>query len=216
MIMKLKDIFTDKHLTQVFSVSDNDNENPFKWTIEPTDHVVVPYEEGHFILAAKQVFADRIVDCYVNLITPERISEIVFKLVGGKVVAENIYDQEATIVPSVASNCYGDYELYYAKENPQIGIDILKEGLTRSNNKTVIAEDLGYILRDEKRFEEAIQAFEISATPTPSSEYIYYELAQLYNQIGDKEKALEYQNKFQEINNGQKIKLDQLIDKYKT
>jgi tetratricopeptide (TPR) repeat protein len=195
--MKLKDIFEDKGSTKIFSVTDNDNDNPLNWTIEPTNFVVVPDGEGHFIILAKQLQADKTMDCFLELIAPERISEIVIKLKKDKVVSESIYDQESTVIPSVACDCFGDYELYYAKKDPQVGIDVLKDGLTKSKEKTAIAEDLGYILRDEERFEEAIEAFKISEQTTPSSEFIYQELSQLYGQVGQKEKELEYQNKFE-------------------
>jgi tetratricopeptide (TPR) repeat protein len=195
--MKLKDIFGEGLQAKIFTVTDDDNDNPLKWIIKPTDFVVVPDEEGHFIVSAKQVYANGTIDCFVDLIMPERTSEIVIKLNKGKVVVEDIYEQESTVIPSVACDGFGDYELYYAKENPQVGIDVLKEGLTKSKEKTAIAEDLGYILRDEERFEEAIEAFKISDQTTPSSEFIYQELSQLYGHVGQKEKEVEYQNKFE-------------------
>ena len=58
--------------------------------------------------------------------SPERSAEIVIKQnAKGQTKIENIYDQEKSIIPAIASNCFGDYELFYAKENPQVGIDIL-------------------------------------------------------------------------------------------
>ena len=73
-----------------------------------------------------------------------------------------------------------------------MGIRILRDGLNNSDRKCFIAEDLGYILRDEGRTEEAITAFRYSADEGPSSEFIYLELMQLYDEIGDAEKVEHY------------------------
>uniref|UniRef100_UPI00404B2401 tetratricopeptide repeat protein n=1 Tax=Flavobacterium sp. TaxID=239 RepID=UPI00404B2401 len=131
--------------------------------------------------------------------TPERIAEIVIKQnSNGQTILENIYDLEKSIIPAIASDCFGDYELFYAKENPQIGIDILKSGITKATNKNVVAEDLGYILRDEGRNEEAVEAFKISEENGPSSEYTFWELAGLYEQLGQIAKQAEYKQKYKD------------------
>ena len=198
--MKLKDIFSD-NITSVFVVTNQEDENELNWIIKPTDFDLLPEEENIYYVKALQVLADKTSDCYIGIMTPERIAETVVKREpSGQVVAESIYDQEESIIPAVASDCFGEYELYYAKENPQIGIDILKNALTKAININVVAEDLGFILRDEERFEEAIEAFKISEQNGPSSEYTYFELSRLYKRLGQKSLQLEYENKFK--NNG--------------
>jgi tetratricopeptide (TPR) repeat protein len=197
--MKVRDLFDNRLSTKVYNVTEEDSDDVLKWKIEPTDLELIPDEEGHYIVIAKQTLMDRTVECYIDLITPERIAENVIKLdTKSKVIVESIYDQENTVIPAVASDCFGIYELYYSKENPQIGIDILKAGMVKSDSKTVIAEDLGYIYRDEHRIDEAIDSFLISEKTNPSSEYIYQELAQLYEQLGNKAKEQEYQQKFKD------------------
>lgn len=196
--MKLKDIFNDIN-TKVFVVTDQDDDNELNWIIESTDFELLPEEENIYFVKAKQVFADTTTDCYIGVVTPERIAETVIKRnAKGETNAESIYDQEQTIIPAVASDCFGVYELYYAKENPQIGIDILKDGLTKATNKNVVAEDLGYILRDEGRIEEAIEAFKISEKYEPSSEYIYLELSKIYKELGQADEELKYKQKFKD------------------
>lgn len=196
--MKLKDIFNDIN-TKVFVVTDQNDDNELNWTIEPTDFELLPDEENLYFTKAKQVFSDKTSDCYIGIMTPERIAETVIKRnAKGETNAESIYGQEQTIIPAVASDCFGAYELYYAKENPQIGIDILKDGLTKATNKNVVAEDLGYILRDEGRIEEAIEAFKISEKYEPSSEYIYLELSNLYKELGQADEELKYKQKFKD------------------
>jgi|SRR5690554_1004845 len=196
--MKLKDIFTDNK-TKVFVVTNQDEEDELNWTIEPTDFDLLPEEENIYYVKAYQVSADSTYECYLGIMTPERIAETVVKREpSGQIVAESIYDQEQTIIPAVASDCFGDYELFYAKENPQIGIDVLKDGLSKTTNKNIVAEDLGYILRDEKRIEEAIEAFKISEQTGPSSEYVFLELSRLYREIGQTDNELKYKQKFKD------------------
>ena len=198
--MKLKHIFRNTY-TKIFVVTNQENDNALNWIIEPTDLELIPEEENTYFTKAKQVFSDRTMDCFIGIIIPERIAETVIKRsANGQLSAEHIYDQQETTIPGIASNCTGAYELYYAKENPQIGIDILKDGLTKATNRSVVAEDLGYILRDEDRTEEAIQAFQISEREAPSSEYIYLELSRLYKELGQTDNELRYKQKF--LDNG--------------
>jgi len=196
--MKLRDIYKDR-TTKVFIVTDQDNDNELNWTVEPTDFELIPEEENYYFVKAFEVSENNKTNCYIGIMTPERIAEIVIKQNSdGQTEVESIYDQEKSIIPAIASDCFGDYELFYVKENPQVGIDILKSGLTKATNKNVVAEDLGYILRDEGRIEEAVEAFKISEESGPSSEYTFWELAQLYEQLGQTEKQLEYEKKYKD------------------
>jgi len=200
--MQIKDIFSDKNSAKIFNITSSDSDKIIDWTIEPTDLKLIPDEEGYFIVAAKQVYADKTVDCFIDMTTTERITDHVFRLVDGKIICEPFYDysrnNQNSIIPAIASDCFGIYELYYAKENPQAGIDILRSGLEKSTSKNVIAEDLGYIFRDENRIEEAIDAFLISEQYGPSSQYIYLELSQLYGQLGQLDKQLKYEQRYKE------------------
>jgi tetratricopeptide (TPR) repeat protein len=196
--MKLKDIFTDAK-TNVFVVTNQDDDNELNWTIESTAFELLPEEENTYFVKAVQVSSDSTIDCYIGIVTPERIAETVVKRSPkGQATIESIHEQERTTIPAVASECFGGYELFYAKENPQIGIDILKNALTKATNKNVVAEDLGYILRDEGRIEEAIEAFKISEEFGPSSEYTYWELSGLYGELGQAEKQAAYKQKYKD------------------
>ena len=196
--MKLKDIYKERN-TNVFIVTEQDDDNELNWTIESTDFELIPEEENYYFVKAFEISENEKTDCYIGIMTPERIAEIVIKQgSNGQTKVESIYEQVKSIIPSIASECFGDYELYYSKENSQIGIDILKSGLTIATNKNVVAEDLGYILRDEGRIEEAIEAFKISEENGPSSEYTFWELAGLYEQLGQTDKQKEYKQKYKE------------------
>jgi tetratricopeptide (TPR) repeat protein len=196
--MKLKDIFLDNK-TKVFVVTNQDDDNEINWIIESTTFELLPEEKNVYFVKAIQVSHDNTTDCYIGIVTPERIAEtVITRDAEGQATIESIYDQERTTIPAIASECFGDYELFYAKENPQIGIDILKIALSKATNKHVVAEDLGYILRDEGRIEEAIEAFKISEDFGPSSEYTYWELSGLYEQLGDTEKQYAYKQKYKD------------------
>lgn len=196
--MKLKDIYKDGD-TKIFIVKEQNAENELEWIIEPTNFELIPEEENYYFVKAFEIAENNTTDCYVGIMTPERIAEVIIKQnSSGQVMTESIYDQQNTVIPAVASDCFGNYELYYAKENPQHGIDILKRGLIKAKNKSVVAEDLGYILRDEGRVEEAIEAFKISEENEPSSEYIFAELAGLYERLRDMEKQTEYRQKYKD------------------
>lgn len=196
--MKVKNIFTSKQIN-LFVVTDKETNNPLEWEIAPTDFDLIPDTENTYFVKAKQVFAEKTIDCFISIEVPERIVDYVIKPChNGNTASESIYDQEYSIIPAVASNCFGNYELYYARENPQVGIDILNAGLPKAKQKNVVAEDLGYILRDENRIEEAIEAFLISEQNQPSSEFIYSELSELYRIIGASDKQSEYLIKYKE------------------
>ena len=196
--MKLRDIYKDG-LTKVFIVTEQDDDNELNWTVEPTDYELIPEEENYYFVKAYEVSQNGKTDCYIGVMTPERIAEVVIKQnSNGQTEIESIYDQEKSIIPAIASDCFGDYELFYSKENPQLGIDILKSAITKATNKNVVAEDLGYILRDEGRVKEAIEAFKISEENGPSSEYTFWELAGLYEQLGQLDKQTEYRQKYKD------------------
>ena len=196
--MKLRDIYKDG-LTKVFIVTEQDDDNELNWTVEPTDYELIPEEENYYFVKAYEVSQNGKTDCYIGVMTPERIAEVVIKQnSNGQTEIESIYDQEKSIIPAIASDCFGDYELFYSKENPQLGIDILKSAITKATNKNVVAEDLGYILRDEGRVKEAIEAFKISEENGPSSEYTFLELAGLYEQLGQLDKQTEYRQKYKD------------------
>ena len=196
--MKLRAIYKDG-LTKVFIVIEQDDDNELNWTVEPTDYELIPEEENYYFVKAYEVSQNGKTDCYIGVMTPERIAEVVIKQnSNGQTEIESIYDQEKSIIPAIASDCFGDYELFYSKENPQLGIDILKSAITKATNKNVVAEDLGYILRDEGRVKEAIEAFKISEENGPSSEYTFLELAGLYEQLGQLDKQTEYRQKYKD------------------
>lgn len=198
--MNLENIFNNSD-TNIFKLIDDSNDNGLLWKIESTDLKLIPGEDDEtYIVKAYQVLPDSLKECFLSIVTPEMVPEMVVlkNEETGEINLEDFNEINYEVIPAVASDCYGNYELYYSKINPQIGINVLKDGLKISDEKTSIAEDLGYILRDENRDEEAIEAFLISEETEPSSNYTFHELIELYKKIGNSEKELEYIKKLED------------------
>lgn len=120
--------------------------------------------DGHFIL--KAVFAlpgGEILDGYVDAVLPERISETAYLIEDGH-IRQKTYRDFPRIwgVPLVAIEGFGNYELFYSRINPEIGLEVLRKGLAIAKDKENIALDIGYILRDEQRYQESLEAFTVA------------------------------------------------------
>ncbi len=139
-------------------------------------------------------------DCFINISLPERIVDyVIYQTDQGLEFKGSHKFSDIDIIPSIASEAFGNYELYYSKNNPDIGIEILRQGLRLSKAPSFIAEDLGYILRDEHRYEEALEAFLISEKHGVTSDFIYQEIRDLYRQLKNEEKANEYNRKIKDF-----------------
>jgi len=203
--MSIDEIFTDNE-TKIFRVTNfYETEEITDWEVEKTKYSLIPDPADDdklygaiLIVRAFLIQGDKTENCFIDVCLPERISEFIFRMINNEFVIDNAYEKNLKAIPAMASDCYGDYELYYSKENPQIGINVLKEGLSISLKKNVIAEDLGYILTDEGKLEEAIEAFKISEQYGSSSEYTYWELAYLYGELGNEEEETRYLQKFKD------------------
>ncbi len=128
---------------------------------------------------------------------PERISDYAYFLRGDRVESRYHHECDGDIICAVPIDCFGVYELFYSRIAPETGIEILKQGLAASPHKIYIAEDLGYILRDEGRFAEAAEMFQIAVDAEPSFYFIYGELAGCYDEIGQTDKARKYRAMFE-------------------
>lgn len=100
--------------------------------------------------------------------------------------------KNGTAIPAIGIEQLGVYKLFYAEENPEIGISVLQTALRTARQKAAIGYDLGLLLRDEKQYEKAIEAFSLVLTAEPRSEISYLihkERAQLYEAIGELDEA---------------------------
>lgn len=197
--MRLIDALTQDPTARILAVLDSELDDEADWAVEPVDAVVLEESEttDHFVVEAKNVLPDgTAMSCHIDVGLPERISERAFFVRDACLDVRSIFEPDGEIICAVPIDCFGVYDLFYSKVAPEIGIDVLKAGLAASPRKRYIAEDLGYILRDEERFEEASGMFQIAVDEGPSSYFIYGELAGCYDEIGQTDRAQKYHQLF--------------------
>jgi tetratricopeptide (TPR) repeat protein len=188
--MKLRESLFGAESSSIYRV-DSSDANFLNWNLEPIQTPTLRDHDGFFILKGLLVRTSVEPEpCYIDLSMPERISDYVY-VSDGKTIRQ-CYRHELTsseVVSTIAVEGFGVYELFYSKINPEAGIKVLREGLALALDKTAIAEDLGYILRDEKRIEEAIEAFSIAIRSGPSSYFVFIERARLFESLGRQPEA---------------------------
>ena len=199
--MKLIQAFVDCPETSIFRVIGSEDSDYSNWEVEPLNLDILMEEEGFYIVKAKNILPDgKVQDCYLDISLLERINDLVYFFDGTNLRVDYSFNFNGDIICAVPIDCFGVYELFYSKIDPSVGIDILKVGLTNSNRKSAIAEDLGYIFRDEKQYDEAAKMFQISVDEGPSSYFLYGELAACYMASGQTEKGKEYERLFAQKN----------------
>jgi hypothetical protein len=196
--MRLQEAIETHPKVRILRVIDSDADQKSEWDVEIADAPVLSQEEGFFILKAKNILPDGTIrDCYIDVSMPERISDYVYQLQGASLDVRYHHEFEGEVVCAVPISSFGVYELFYSKTKPEVGIEVLQDGLRSSAEKAAIAEDLGYIFRDERRFREAAEAFELAVQQGASSYFIYGELAGCYDETGNKELADKYRKLFE-------------------
>ncbi len=129
------------------------------------------------------------------MVLPERICEFCFLQVDGEIIRKRGRRVgDGTAIPVIAIEKFGVPQLFYARENPSVGIAVLQRGLQQAKEKKDIAFDLAVLLRQEKRKEEAIEVFSICLKEAPESAVacsLYQQRWQLYSAIGELERAAE-------------------------
>lgn len=189
--MLLDEALTGPVGISVFKVVAHSSTQPFsQWLVTTYDELTIPATQGFFIVSALLVTGpDEKSACFLDVTMPERIADYAYFVEHGRVRRCPVHQCNGDVIPAVGIEAYGNYELFYSKRDPRVGIAVLRNALSVARDKGPIAEDLGYILRDEGRPHEAIQAFSTAIAGGPSSDYIYSERGRLYEQIGDWENA---------------------------
>ena len=182
---------------KLFEVASQGSGDPWEWRLRPLDVEVLSDDDrggGHYIVAALRVAADQApIPCFMDMTLPERVNNHAFFIDGPNLTAIDPRRFRDRIIPATALDCFGQYETFYVESSPETGIRILKRGLEKCKRKRFIALDLAYIYRDEKRYREAAEMFELVVSEEAPSVFIFDELAQLYKKLGDKEKQAKYQ-----------------------
>ena len=197
---ELIDIIRNNPNCGIYEILNSESENPIEWTIKPTTLQIIPKGEGHYLVKAYRIEKTGIYNsAYINVSTPERIVDFVIYNLEKPQYSDAYGSIDIEVIPAIASDCFGSYEVYYSRYNPELSVKVLKEGLEKSKEKNVIAEDLGYILSDENRHKEALNYFLISEKNGASSEFIIEEIENIYRTLGNIEKAEYYKLKLEKI-----------------
>jgi tetratricopeptide (TPR) repeat protein len=197
---------------QVYRVGEVDEwENWGQWDIQALpgltlaeENVAGPFE-GLFIVPALIVSSgEEPSPIYLDVTLPERIADHHYVKKGDHIERKQGRRAEhGTVIPAIGIEKLGVYKLYFAKENPAIGVDVLTRAIPEARRKQYPAYDLALLLRDQNRTEEAIEAFSIvleGETPTeirPILHTLYRERAKLYELSGRPEKATEDKRRFE-------------------
>jgi tetratricopeptide (TPR) repeat protein len=153
---------------------------------------ILPANEGFFLIQGKNILQDgTIKNCYIDMSMPERISDYAYFLQGESLEYRYHHECDGEIISAVPIDACGNYELFYSRIAPEAGIEVLRRGLRTSGRKRHIAQDLGYILRDEGRFQEAIAAFLVASEEAPS-QFLYLEISQAYAALRDYDTAARF------------------------
>ena len=212
-LIGLADMFSRPDVSVFKVMNFFEAKDPAKYLLMPTAFELIPDEDDDsarfYFIKALQVFADKTVPCYMSMDTDERISELVVKKTATGIVLEEMDGLEHSVIPAIASDRYGcNSELYYAGENPQIGLDILKSGIQKARNKDVVKEDIA-MLKDEIRrrkyffpsIETVKEALKIFINAAINQEYASLEdNVKLYEKTYDEmEAAIGYLRKMKSI-----------------
>lgn len=162
------------------------------WQLGPLSERTVPCREGYFIVPALVVRGPGGSDpVLLGLSMPERIAEHAYLCSDGGVTRVPLAECNGDVIPAVGIEGYGNYELFYSRSDPSVGIAVLRRALDEAADTGPIAEDLAYILRDEGRAQEAIEAFTRAIAAGPSSNYLFLERGRLFEKLGDDLRASE-------------------------
>jgi len=125
---------------------------------------------------------------------------------GSYYLKHNKYLKEALLIADRAIRTYPKWDTYSLKSAILRKMGRIKEANTLDKYKinTIANENelnqWGYYLLNQKKFEEAIQIFELNVKKHPKAPNVYDSLAEGYMMKGDKKKAIRYYKKVLNMN----------------
>jgi tetratricopeptide (TPR) repeat protein len=183
--------------------ADVDDPRECQYVPVPGDVVADADQSEFYILGAMNILSKTdIRRCYMDVSTPERINDYAYLFDGRELHYDYSHKLGGECIPAIALDGFGVYELFHSKISPELGIEVLRRGLRACRRKRFIAHDLGYILRDEGRYREAAEMFQLAADEEVPSYFTYGELASLYGKLGDSEKHARYEALFERARRG--------------
>lgn len=182
---------------KVFHIIDETYTNPLEYQVDPLNFDYIPKWNSRFIIKSLQVInKDLIKPCYMVISMPERVVEHVILEYQGKISLVDVpYDYEELMIPTVSSEIAGNHELYYAEENPKVGLEILEKAYLKYPKFKGILDDLAYIYRDEEEFEKSLKYFLELNKLAPNQNHILIEIAELYESLNQTQQAIMYWKK---------------------
>jgi len=186
------DMQTDEDV--IFDASEEDDYR--HWVLSPVNIPILSASllgverlDGSFLVRGAIITAScekASTECFIMVTMPERIVDSTYLKVDGQIIErQGLALPEGRAVPNIAIDGFGNYELYHVPGCPDYGIGVLRKGLSIAGESWAIANDLAYILRDEHRYEQAIDAFSLLIEKEPDYllHYSYSERARLYGQL---------------------------------
>lgn len=185
---------------KIFEVVDSDLAGGYQdWNLVPLEGQTLAKEntlsglaDGYFVLEGLLVHADgKVEQAYTDVGLPERNIDWHFLLRNQEIVrGRGTLIPNAQVIPAVAIEKFGVYDQYYVKGHAEVGMKVLRDGLAVAKSKGPIALDLAYILRDEKRYAESVEAFTLAINQGDGIDYFCYsERAKLFTKLNNHEAA---------------------------
>ncbi|KKN86664.1 hypothetical protein LCGC14_0266270 [marine sediment metagenome] len=144
----------------IFEILNSDNDNPLEWEIKPTTLQLIPNGQGHYLTKAYRIEKNGVYKfAYVDVNTPERIIDyVIYDL--KKPSYSYVYDSiNIEVIPAVASDCFGSYEVYYSRNNPDLSIEVLEQGLKLSKGKKCYCPRFGIYFKRRRQTKRGIEIF---------------------------------------------------------
>ena len=166
------------------------------WELQPVNALTLapgaePGEDpyGLFVVKALIVIAPgKTEPCYLEIVIPEGITESVYTQEEGRIVQKDIPPWSGLkAVPAIAIEAVVSEDVYYSRIDPEVGLEVLRKGLATAKKKWPIAQVMATILRCEKRFREAEEAYSIVIAECPRRllPYNYGDRALVRDALGD-------------------------------
>ena|ERR1700683_189020 len=196
--MKLKDALfrTPEALYEVTtSYLDRDDDQYLDWDLTAIGEQKRGERRDGFFIAKGLVVsgAGEPESAYIEISMPEGITQHIYVLEGEQIVRKGQMPKwlgRQKVIPATVIRGVIDQEVYYARGNPDVGLSILRRGLSEAeapDERHAFSRMMGIILRCEGRYQEAEEAYTIAIGSAPKYllQYNYIDRAFVRERLGD-------------------------------